>query len=100
MADVAPRFHSRVLRTPRPPRASRDGGEVVLSWPGLRPLLFGEHVHVRRAELDPRAPFVIANSEMYVGPQWRQPVAGPWLVFYRLRVANACENEAPDTAAP
>lgn len=78
-------------------RARRSGDEVVLSWPDLPPLLDGEHVHVRRADGDPSRLFAMVSGEGHVAPTWSEPVAAsPPLAFYRVRLANACEDESSD----
>jgi hypothetical protein len=81
-------------------RVGRDAGEVVLSWPDVRPLLDAEHFHVLRAADGPTGTFMRANGEGQVATAWRDAIDSAPLVLYDLRVANGCEQESPDDFPP
>jgi hypothetical protein len=81
-------------------RVGRDPGEVVLSWPDVRPLLPAAHFHVLRAADGPTGTFTRANGEGQVATGWRDVIDGAPLVLHDLRAANGCEQESGDDFPP
>jgi hypothetical protein len=76
-------------------RAGHDGDFVTLAWPSLRPLLPGEHVHLRKA-LDPSSIFSLVNPEGDTSLELIDFDASTPLQFFDLRVASACEDLSSD----
>lgn len=81
-------------------RVSRRGADIVLSWPSLRPLLAGEHLHVKRCEgPGPCAPLRV-SPEGLLSASWSDPRDATRLLFYDLRIASGCEEESPPDYPP
>jgi hypothetical protein len=81
-------------------RARHSGNDVTLLWPTARALLPGEHFHLLEARDTPQRPFELVNGEGFPGTSWTENDITSRLMFFDLRVANACEQLSLDEYPP
>lgn len=75
-------------------RARHEGDAITMDWTRARPLLAGEHFHLRKRADDARGAFAMVTPEGFLELEFTEIDRSSRLQFFDLRVANVCEDES------